>query len=213
MRQHALQMGDALALVFETLTVIVQPTVDTSLNLESYTLPRRRCQLRYSLLMVIAFLVACAAPTPVATPFPFTIEIASPEPTLDISNGSTIICCSDCMEISVDRVIDGDTFQSANAQIRLFGVDTPERGEPCFTEATERFRQLAGDSVRVEFGPRQQDRYERILFYVYTDQGESIDEMLIREGFAGAWTRDGQHRDVLVAAEKGARRDGRGCLW
>ena len=51
------------------------------------------------------------------------------------------------------------------------------------------------------------------LYYVYTDQGESIDEMLVREGLAEAWTRDGQHRDVLVAAEKGARRDGRGCLW
>ena len=75
MRQHSLQMRDALALVVETLTVIVQPTVDTILKLESYTLPRRRCQLRYSLLMVIAFLVACAAPTPAATRFPFTIEV------------------------------------------------------------------------------------------------------------------------------------------
>ena len=158
-------------------------------------------------------LLACAAPTPVATPFPFTIEIASPEPTLDISNCSTINCCSDCMEISVDRVINGDIFQSANARIRLFGVDTLERGEPCFTEATARFRQLAGDSVRVEFGPRQQARYGRIRYYVYTDQEDSIDEMLIREGLAEAWTRDGQHRDVLVAAGKGARRDGRGCLW
>ncbi len=65
-----------------------------------------------------------------SSPFPFTIEIASPEPTIDISNCSTIICCSDCPDISVDRVIDGDTFQSANARIRLFGVDTPERGEP-----------------------------------------------------------------------------------
>ena len=46
-----------------------------------------------------------------------------------------------------------------------------------------------------------------------TDQGESIDEMLVREGLAEAWTRDGQHRDILVAAEEGARRDRFGCLW
>ncbi len=51
------------------------------------------------------------------------------------------------------------------------------------------------------------------MYYVYNENGESIDEMLVREGFAEAWTRDGQHRDVLVAAEKGARRDGFGCLW
>ena len=104
-------------------------------------------------------------------------------------------------------------FISLYARIRLFGVDTPERRERCFNEATTRFAQLAGDTVRVEFGPRQEDRYGRMLFYVYTDQGESIDEMMVREGLAEAWTRDGQHRDVLVAAEEGARRDGRGCLW
>ena len=103
-------------------------------------------------LVAVIILVACAAPTPVAAPFPYTIEVASPEPTLDISKCSTIICCSDCMEIAVDRVIDGDTFQSANARIRLFGVDTPERGEQCFKEATERFKELAGENVRVESG-------------------------------------------------------------
>lgn len=160
-----------------------------------------------------ALILACAVPTPVAPTFPFTIEIASPEPTIDISDCSTIICCSDCPDIGMDRAIDGDTFQSANARIRLFGVDTPERGEKCFTEATERFKELAGDTVRVEFGPRSLDNYDRILYYVYTASGESIDELLVREGLAEAWTRDGQHRDVLVAAEEAARRDGGGCLW
>ena len=67
--------------------------------------------------------------------------------------------------------------------------------------------------MRVEFGPRRGDRYGRILFYIYTNQGESIDEMLVREGLALAWTGDGQHRDVLIAAQKGANRDSRGCLW
>ena len=111
----------------------------------------------------MVFLAACAVPTPTATPFPFTIEVGPFEPTIDISGCSTIICCSDCMEIGVDRVIDGDTFQSANARIRLFGVDTPERGERCFNDATNRFAQLAGDTVRVELGSRQEDRYERML--------------------------------------------------
>jgi endonuclease YncB( thermonuclease family) len=72
---------------------------------------------------------------------------------------------------------------------------------------------LADESVRVEFGPRQGDRYGRILFYGYTYDGESIDELLVREGLALAWTQDGQHQEVLIAAQKGARRDGRGCLW
>ena len=160
----------------------------------------------------LVVLVACSVPTPEATPFPFTIEVGPFEPTIDISNCSTVICCSDCSSIPVDRVIDGDTFASGNGRIRLFGVDTPERGEKCFDEATERLKELAGDSVRAEFGPRQGDRYGRILFYVYTQEGESIDEILVREGLARAWTRDGQYRGVLVAAEDGAKRDGRGCL-
>ncbi len=49
------------------------------------------------------------------------------------------------------------------------GQDTPERGEPCFEEATDRLRELAGDQVRIEFAPRSEDRYGRALFYVYTD--------------------------------------------
>ena len=94
---------------------------------------------------ICLFMTAClGARTPAATPLPFAREIASPEPTID-------------------------TFQSANARIRMFGVDTPDLGEPCFAEATERFRELAGETVRVEFGPRQEDRYGRILYYVYTN--------------------------------------------
>jgi micrococcal nuclease len=97
----------------------------------------------------------------------------------------------------VVRVIDGDTFEIAQGQrVRLFGVNTPERGQSCFSEATERLRQLAGRSVGVEFGPRPADQYGRLLYYVYTAEGESIDEILVREGPARARNRDGQHRDL-----------------
>ena len=44
-----------------------------------------------------------------------------------------------------------------------------------------------------------------MLAYVYTDDGLGIDEILIREGLATAWTRDGQHRDYLVGLEREAR--------
>ena len=57
-------------------------------------------------------------------------------------------------------------------------------------------------------GPRSQDRYGRLLYYVYTQAGDSIDEMLVSEGLAKAWTRDGQHRDLLVGFEQG----GVGCF-
>ena len=36
---------------------------------------------------------------------------------------------------------------------------------------------------------------------------------LVAGGYARAWTRDGQHRDVLVGLEQTARKNGAGCLW
>jgi endonuclease YncB( thermonuclease family) len=125
----------------------------------------------------------------------------------------TELCCEDCDELSVSRVIDGDTFVSNGGRIRNYGIDAPEVGRRCAGEATARLRGLAGDTVRVEPGPRSRDSFGRLLYYVYTESGESIDETLIREGLAVAWTRDGQHRDYLVVLETQARQDGSGCLW
>jgi micrococcal nuclease len=125
---------------------------------------------------------------------------------------ATSFHCSNCSAISVERVIDGDTFESTDTTVRLYGADTPERGRPCFSEATDRLRELAGDSVRVEAGPRQEDRYRRSLYYVYTMDGQSIDETLIKEGLALAWTQEGQHKDVLIAAEEATRDNPPECL-
>ena len=120
-------------------------------------------------------------------------------------------------EAQVVQVIDGDTLDLLIAgtkyRVRLFGVDTPERGERCYEEATERTRLLSGDLVRIEPGPRSEDRYGRLLFYLYTRNGESIDAILIQEGLATAWNRDCQYRDFLVNLEQEARRQGTGCLW
>jgi micrococcal nuclease len=123
------------------------------------------------------------------------------------------ISCANCPLIPVDRVIDGDTFDSPRRRVRLYGVDVPERGEECFQEATDRLQELAGDSVRLELGPRKMDEFGRVLAYVYTEAGDSVDEILVREGLASAWARDGQHRDVLMVAEGDARQQGVGCLW
>jgi len=92
-------------------------------------------------------------------------------------------------------------------------VDTPEKGEKCFTEATEFTRRLVGTQVRLEYGPRLEDTYGRRLAYVFEGSGESIDAQLIAGGLATAWTRDGQYKDVLLGIEQAAIANGRGCLW
>ncbi len=133
--------------------------------------------------------------------------------TLSIPTYTTTLRCPECPTLAVSRIIDGDTFDSAAGRVRLYGVDTPERGKRCFGQATRWLRALAGGGVRVEPGPRGQDSGGRLLYYVYTEEGNSIDEILVREGMGLAWTRDGQHRDVLAGLEREARLAGKGCLW
>jgi len=150
----------------------------------------------FSLLLSAAILfIACSASTP----------------------GSNFSAPGSINSVQVLRVVDGDTLDVLIAgnkhRVRLFGVDTPERGERCYQEAMDRTLELSGDSVLLEAGPRKEDKYGRLLFYLYTQSGESIDTKLIQEGLATAWTRDGQYRDKLVNEENQARAKGKGCLW
>ena len=68
---------------------------------------------------------------------------------------------------AVSRVIDGDTLDlSDGTHLRVYGIDTPERGKRCYSEASNRLRQLAGSTVRLEDGPRLQDDFARRLAYL-----------------------------------------------
>jgi micrococcal nuclease len=132
-----------------------------------------------------------------------------------VSDGppQTSIYCPDCQLVEVTGVVDGDTIDTTIGRVRFFGIDTPERGEGCFEEATEFTRQLVGNQVRLEDGPRLEDTYGRRLAYVFDGSGNSIDVQLIAGGFATAWTRDGQHKDLLVGLEESAKSNRAGCLW
>jgi len=167
----------------------------------------------YALVAALAFAaiaISCSSdPTP---PAPATTQATPDEPA--IGPPTTVINCPDCETHAVDRIIDGDTLDLTDGtRVRLYGVDTPERGEDCYAEATDRLRQLAGSTVRLENGPRATDSFGRRLAYAYTDIGHSIDVILIGDGLAEAWRRDGQHRDTLVGLEQSARENQAGCLW
>ena len=137
-------------------------------------------------------------------------NLTGSEPT---SSSEHTLVCTDCQLVDVAKVIDGDTLDTSVGRVRFFGVDTPERGDQCFQEATNFTRIAAGTKVRLETGPRRTDSYGRRLAYVYDSSGDSIDAQLISGGFAVAWTRDGQHRDYLTSLEENARRTRTGCLW
>lgn len=124
---------------------------------------------------------------------------------------------TEAIAVAVTRVIDGDTLDVRSAEttlrVRLYGADTPERGEACFTEATERLTALAGERVFLVLDARPQDRFGRELRYVFTEDGRSIDHTLVAEGLAKAWREDGSRRAAILAAEEAARAASVGCLW
>lgn len=97
---------------------------------------------------------------------------------------------------TVARIVDGDTLiirqSGTDMTVRLIGVDTPEtkhptKGVECFgPEATQTLTMLApvGSRVTLTYDQNRYDRYGRVLAYVYTSDGHSINEKLLTEGAA-----------------------------
>jgi micrococcal nuclease len=131
---------------------------------------------------------------------------------------------TDADEVSVTRVVDGDTFRAVvsgrEEPIRLIGVDTPEvpwYGGPdgCFGEEAALYasRRLDGRAVRLEFDVERRDRYGRLLAYVFLER-ELINLTLLRHGFATALavSPNLRRQALFEAAEEAARETGTG-LW
>jgi len=94
-------------------------------------------------------------------------------------------------ESSLIRVIDGDTIvvsvDGMEEKVRLVGIDTPEKGECGFAEATQALELLLSlpDLGLVEAGGDDRDRYGRLLRYLDID-GQDPGLELIRAGLAKA---------------------------
>lgn len=112
---------------------------------------------------------------------------------------------------TVAAVVDGDTVKMASgATVRLIGIDTPERGECGYDEATSHLSSLVdGQRVTLTPGARDDtDRYGRFLRYVDvgdTDVGlEQIRAALATarydstDGY-GAHQREDEYRATMEA--------------
>lgn len=88
-------------------------------------------------------------------------------------------------EAVVKRIIDGDTVElDSGEKVRYLGIDTPEKNERGYSEATELNRRLVeGQQVHLEYDVQCKDRYGRLLAFVCAD-GTMVNEELIREGHA-----------------------------
>ena len=120
----------------------------------------------------------------------------------------------DVRQATVTRVVDGDTVHLDGQSHRLVLVDTPERGEPGFDEATDFVkercldRQVAYD----QNDPQPTDRFGRHLSLVYCDgpQMPSINELLVREGHSGQYTRFCSESEFADQAWTGCRAEAAG---
>ncbi|MEM5821435.1 MAG: thermonuclease family protein [Candidatus Aenigmatarchaeota archaeon] len=136
-------------------------------------------------------------------------------------------------ECIVERIIDGDTFICSGQKVRLIGVDAPESR---YNQRVEKQRSL-GDRemvinlgkeakrfvegvlkkemrVRLEFDVQTHDRYGRLLAYVWLPNGEMLNELILREGYAMLLTvpPNVKYQDRFQRAFREAREKERG-LW
>ena len=88
------------------------------------------------------------------------------------------------MAATVTRIVDGDTLiLDDTIKIRLYGIDSPENGQPGEREATEAATALAlGQRVEVE--EQYQDRYGRTVAIIILGNGNTLQEALLQKGMA-----------------------------
>ena len=114
------------------------------------------------------------------------------------------------------RAIDGDTISTAKGErIRLIGIDSPEKGEPCFEQAKAWMAQaVEGGLVKLEFGAEPVDKYGRRLAYVFMD-GNFLNIGLVEAGLAKAFPygTNTKYAEQFAVAEQVAREQRIGCLW
>lgn len=158
------------------------------------------------------------SPSPSEEPGPGEEPGSREEPSGDAASESASASenPSDVAEDSADtavvaRIVDGDTVELDTGDVvRVTGIDTPERGECHFEEASDRMGQLVlGQTVTLTQDGEDTDRYDRLLRYLDVD-GVDAGLTLIQEGYAVARydSRDGYgyhtREDDYIAAEAAA---------
>lgn len=152
---------------------------------------------------VVVTVLLAASLTPVSWGAAGSVGLADDEPIL---------------EATVTRAVDGSSLDAhvdgRRTALGYLGAEAPAPTQPCGREALDRNRQLAGSRVRLVDEPTHQfDEAGRRLYYVFTVDGESIEDILVREGLARAVRTDASRGPHLMALQAEAEAAGRGCLW
>ncbi len=131
------------------------------------------------------------------------------------------------VEYQVTKIVDGDTFDikvgTKTVRVRMLGVDTPETVDPrkivqCFgKEASKMSRELLGKhkvTLKTDSTQSTADKFNRLLAYVYRDDGLFINQYLLKNGYAHEYTYGVPYekQKEFKEMEKVAR-EGKKGLW
>ena len=165
----------------------------------------------------------------VAAPIPTPISASESQQAAQQQAPGTAVP-ADAMAAVVISVADGDTITVDMAsgatgkirveKIRLLDVDTPETVHPskpiqCFgpeASAHTKARLAKGSTVYIESAGR--DKYDRLLGYVWTNDGRLYNQELVENGLAihNSYGKLQKHTITIASAERNAKANGVG-LW
>jgi endonuclease YncB( thermonuclease family) len=130
---------------------------------------------------------------------------------------------------TVVNVVDGDTLdidipdgEYENTRIRLIGVDTPETKNPRVEQmyygpqASDYVRQIALDKkvrVIIDSISSARDKYNRLLAYIQFEDGNMLNEMIIKNGFGYADLRFAHSRFEKYTATQSQAVKNKIGLW
>jgi endonuclease YncB( thermonuclease family) len=130
---------------------------------------------------------------------------------------SGFVACTEAGEFTATqvRIFDGDSFvamrsNGTEVEIRLFGIDAPERNQPWSRKSRDGLRALLGDA---DFSARTIaiDRYGRTVAVVTLPDGRQVNSEMIAAGHAWVYRRFTDD-PAMIALEDQAKADNRG-LW
>ena len=142
-------------------------------------------------------------------------------------------------EAKVLQIYDGDTilveFKGRREKVRFIGIDAPESSESAkarrdaarlgvtlqelFVQGVESTKYLKtlmqrGDEINLEFDTQERDKYGRMLAYIHTLGKKSINEEMLRAGYASLMiiTPDNRYQQKFLNQCETAKKQKRG-LW
>jgi micrococcal nuclease len=116
---------------------------------------------------------------------------------------------------TVKTIVDGDTIiLSDGRKVRYIGINTPERDQFFYAEATDFNRRLVdGEEIRLEFDSVQEDEFGRTLAYVFVGD-IFVNLEMIRAGWALFYDDPDNNRfDELLSKTLSAAKKNHVGMW